>query len=285
MPTKTRARRKPVVAAKPINHNPSNDVITIKGMGWKPDLPDYRDHISELPAQVQQLKVLPDEFDLSGGMPPVYDQGNLGSCTANAIAGVVQYQQIRQNVPEGQNVPSRLFIYYGEREIEDSIPYDAGAFIRDGMKVVKNLGAPPESDWPYVISTFTQRPPDNAYTNALKYQTLKYARAYRASHILRSHIVARKPLIFGFTVFESFWNSAGNFPYVCAMPSDNDSIDGGHAVVITGYKKSDQYGYIYKIRNSWNTSWGDRGYFYMPEAYLLDRGLSDDFWTITLEEG
>lgn len=277
MPTKSRRVREP-------NHSPSNDLHTIKGLGWKPDIPDYRDHDSELPKSVLSLKALPDEFDLSGGMPSIYDQLNLGSCTANAIAATVQYQQIRQNVPEGQNVPSRLFIYYGEREIEGTIPYDDGAMIRDGMKVVKNLGAPPESDWPYVISKFTDKPSDQAYTDALKYQTLKYARCYRTSHVLRSHIVARRPIIFGFTVFESFWNSAGAFPFVCAMPSDNDSIDGGHATVVVGYKKSEQYGFIYKIRNSWNESWGDRGHFYMPEAYLLDRGLSDDFWTITLEE-
>lgn len=264
----------------------TQDSHTIKGLGWKPDYPDFRDHISDIEPEIHRLglKVLPDEFDLSGGMPPVYDQLQLGSCTANAIGAAVQYQQIRQNIAEGQNVPSRLFIYYGEREIEDSISTDSGAMIRDGMKVIKNLGVPAETDWLYNITQFATKPPQVAYDNALKYKTLEYARVYRTSYYLRTHIVARRPVIFGFTVYNSFWNSAGNFPYVCAIPSGNDPVDGGHAVVAVGYKKDPTYGFVYKIRNSWNATWGDRGYFYMPEQYLLDRGLSNDFWNIKLEE-
>lgn len=268
----------------------SNDQHTIKGMGWKPDLPDHRDKDSDIEPEAYRLlrrlglKTLPDEFDISGEMPPIYDQGELGSCTANAIGAAVQYQQIRQNIAEGMNVPSRLFIYYAEREIEGTVSYDAGAMIRDGMKVVKNLGAPAETTWPYDIRRFKQRPPDIAYFAALNFQTLQYARVYRTSYYLRSHIFAHRPIIFGFTVYDSFWNSAGNTPFVCAMPSGNDPIDGGHATVVVGYKKDPKYNYIYKVRNSWNTTWGFNGHFWIPEAYLLDRGLSDDFWNIKLEE-
>lgn len=256
------------------------DVHTIKGLGWRPDTPDHRDLVST----VRRLRVLPDEADLTDKMPPVYDQDDLGACTANAIGAAVQYQQMRQGSPEGANTPSRLFIYYGEREIEGTISYDAGAMIRDGMKVVKNLGAPPETDWPYDIKKFRQKPPAQAYADALNYQTLKYARVYRTSYYLRSHIAVGRPIIFGFTVYESFWNSAGNYPYVCAMPSPGEGVDGGHATLVVGYKHHATMGIIYKIRNSWGDTWGDRGYFYMPEAYLLDRGLSDDFWNILTEE-
>lgn len=252
----------------------------IKGFGWKPDLPDPRDFVSPVPA----LRTLPPSVSLRDKMPVVYDQGDLGSCTANAIAGCVQYQQMLQNEAEGSNVPSRLFIYYCEREMEGSVAYDSGALIRDGMKVVNQIGAPPETDWAYDVTQFAAKPPAQAYTDAANYKTLKYARVYRSSYYLRSHIVVGRPIVFGFTVFNSFWNSAGDPPYICAMPAPNESVDGGHATVCVGYKTTSDGHILYEIRNSWGSSWGDGGYFYMPEAYLLDKGLSSDFWNILTEE-
>src|SRR6476646_6070035 len=137
------------------------------GLGWVPDRPDPRDHIFTL-TRKEATTVLPDHFSLRAKMPPVYDQGQLGSCTANAIGALVQFQQMKEKEPEGSNVPSRLFIYWNERDLEGTTQSDAGAVIRDGMKVIGSVGAPPETDWPYDINKFTVKPPAQAFGDATK---------------------------------------------------------------------------------------------------------------------
>jgi C1A family cysteine protease len=128
----------------------------IKGYGWIPDLPDHRDHLYAAPPP--RLTALPPSTDLRPQCPPVYDQGQLGSCTANAIAGAIEFDQMKQ----GQTpfVPSRLFIYYNERDIEGTVGSDSGAQIRDGIKSVAQQGVCPEPEWPYDITKFTEKPPD-----------------------------------------------------------------------------------------------------------------------------
>src|SRR5437867_4852094 len=139
----------------------------IQWYGWVPDIPDQRDQMYSAPAHV--LAAMPPKVDLRAQCPPVYDQGQLGSCTANAIGGALQFDQIKQG--EQAFVPSRLFIYYNERVMENSVDDDAGAMIRDGIKSVAKLGAPPEDpDWPYVIKNFKKKPPVKAYTDGMKYQ-------------------------------------------------------------------------------------------------------------------
>ena len=119
----------------------------IKRYGWRPDLPDPRDRIFNLEERISLGSALPAKADLGAHMPPIYDQGQLGSCTANGIAACLEYDAIRQG--EAPVTPSRLFIYYNERVIEGDVSTDAGAQIRDGIKVVATEGAPPESEWPY----------------------------------------------------------------------------------------------------------------------------------------
>jgi len=114
---------------------------TIQRYGWTPDLPDQRDFVYAAPTPYQQN--IPSSVDLSKKCPPVYDQGQLGSCTANAIAAAIEFDQKKKFVP------SRLFIYYNERVIEGTVASDAGAQIRDGIKTVANQGVPPEKEWPY----------------------------------------------------------------------------------------------------------------------------------------
>src|SRR5438874_4074423 len=124
-----------------------------KGLGWIPDLPDARDHLYAAPPAM--LTQLPAAVDLRPQCPDVYDQGHLGSCTGNAIAGVIQFDQMRQHLkPPCPFLPSRLFIYYNERVMEHTVHSDAGAQIRDGIKSVSKQGDCPESEWPYDVGKF-----------------------------------------------------------------------------------------------------------------------------------
>ena len=146
-----------------------------KRYGWIPDLPDARDHLFAAPPEV--LAKLPASVDLVPKCPPVYDQGELGSCTGNAIAAAIQFDRIRQDQPLGRElVPSRLFIYYNERVIEGTVDQDAGAMIRDGMKSVAKQGAPHERLWPYVISKFRTKPSPASYEDAAKHPAVLYQR-------------------------------------------------------------------------------------------------------------
>ena len=116
--------------------------------GWAPDLPDHRDHLYSAPQPI--LAKLSPKKSVQAGCPPVYDQGQLGSCTANAIAGAMQFEQKKQELTVF--APSRLFVYYNERDMEGTVNSDAGAQIRDGVKSVADLGVCPETEWPYDIN-------------------------------------------------------------------------------------------------------------------------------------
>src|SRR5579871_3976596 len=145
--------------------------------GWQPDLPDHRDQVYSAPPP--PAAGLPNSVDLRSACPPVYDQGDLGSCTANAIAAALEFDRKKQKLPDF--VPSRLFIYYNERVMEGTVDSDSGAQIRDGIKSVAKLGAPPETEWPYVNieTTFSQQPPAAAYADAKKDRALRYQRVVR----------------------------------------------------------------------------------------------------------
>src|SRR5947209_615952 len=154
-------------------------------------------------APVEVVKQLPETVDLRRQCPPVYDQGQLGSCTANAIGGALEFDQLKQK-QANPFTPSRLFIYYNERAIEHTVDSDSGAQIRDGVKSVHKLGAPPETEWPYDINKFSQKPPENVFTDAKKYQSILYQRLTPTLGQLKGCLAAGFPFVFGFTVYESF---------------------------------------------------------------------------------
>jgi C1A family cysteine protease len=250
----------------------------IKRYGWIPDLPDRRDRI--FAAKPATLRALPPRVDLRDACPPVYDQGQLGSCTAQAIAGVLQFDQARQAQPD-VFTPSRLFIYYNERVIEGTVDEDSGAMIRDGIKTVAKQGAPHEALWPHVIARFRDRPTAAAYRDGSRHQAVLYERLVQTPDQLRGCLAGGFPFVFGFSVYESFESTevarTGDVP----LPRRTESLLGGHAVVAVGYDEPQRR---FFVRNSWGASWGRGGYCTMPDEYLLDQGLSDDFWTITLVE-
>jgi C1A family cysteine protease len=248
-----------------------------RGYGWVPDLPDHRDILYAAP--VAALQALPARVDLRPVCPPeVYDQGQLGSCTANAIAAAIEFDRMKQNLTP-VFTPSRLFIYYNERVMEGTVSSDSGAMIRDGIKSVGKQGAPPESAWPYVISKFKTKPPAPVYRTALQYKVVLYQRLVQNLNQMRGCLAAGFPFVFGFTVYDSFESQAVANTGVVPMPGSDEQVVGGHAVLAVGYDDS-QNRFI--VRNSWGSSWGMAGYFTIPYAYLLDSSLSDDLWTVRL---
>src|SRR5438034_1855762 len=150
------------------------------------------------------LDIQSDQLDyFNTQMPPVYDQGQLGSCTANSIGAILEFNELKQGETDAAP-PSRLFIYYNERAMEGTISQDSGAEIRDGIKSVAQLGAPPETSWPYVITKFARKPPAKAYRDARKHQAIRYARVVQSEMGIQNVLAAGYPISFGFTVYESF---------------------------------------------------------------------------------
>ena len=266
----------------------------IRRYGWTPDLPDHRDLLYATPHPV--ALALPPNADLRPGCPPVYDQGQLGSCTANAIAGAIEFDQIKQKLPEF--TPSRLFIYYNERVIEHTAHSDSGAQIRDGIKSVASQGVCPEAfpnslglpvadTWPYSDQNtdpdpcptcpYAKKPSSGCYTEAKKHTVKLYQRLTPILNTLKGCLASGYPFVFGFTVYESFESPQVAQTGVVPMPGPTEKVVGGHAVVGVGYDDAKKQ---FIVRNSWADSWGIKGYCLMPYAYLTDQNLADDFWTI-----
>ncbi|MFL6072090.1 MAG: C1 family peptidase [Mycobacteriales bacterium] len=243
--------------------------------GWVPDLPDQRDHMFAAPPE--EVGVLPPSVDLRSQCPPVYDQGQLGSCTANAIGGAFEFDLLTQQLTDF--VPSRLFIYYNERAIEGSVDSDSGAMIRDGIKSVAKLGVCAETSWKYDITKFTEKPSDACYQEALNNRLTSYQRVPRVLDQFKGCLAGGRPFVFGFTVYESFESEKVAKTGVVNMPESGEQVLGGHAVLAVGYDDTTQ---SFIVRNSWGAGWGQRGYFTLPYGYLTGRGLSSDFWTVKL---
>jgi C1A family cysteine protease len=246
-----------------------------KGLGYIPDFGDYRDHYLTLPMVTR----LPKVIDLRDKMSPVYDQGQLGSCTGNAIAGAVQFSRMKQGLPDF--IPSRLFIYYNERVIENSVSEDAGAMIRDGIKAVANWGVCPEPEWPYDVNKFADKPTEQAYKDAALNQAVKYARVRQGNSYMRSCLAHGWPFVVGFTVYDAFESDEVASTGVLNMPKPDESVLGGHAVLACGYDDNTKR---YLMKNSWGTEWGQAGYFTMPYDYLANHDLATDLWNVQLCE-
>ena len=210
-------------------------------------------------------------------MPAIYNQLNLGSCVFNSIAAITEYEMVKQGEPDF--MPSRLFMYYNTRVMEGTVGFDSGAEIRDGMKSLATQGVCPESEWPYNVDQFTVQPPQQDYTDALSHLAVQYSTVDQSLSQIQGCLANGYPIVFGFTVFESFESSRVANTGIMPMPSAGEGIVGGHAVVAVGYDDTHQ---TIKVRNSWGPDWGDSGSFHMPYAYILDSNLCDDFWQLTL---
>jgi C1A family cysteine protease len=215
-------------------------------------------------------------IDLRNRCPPVYDQGKLGSCTANALAFGYEYTELVQNI-NNKFIPSRLFIYYNERDIEHTTNKDSGAELFDGIFTLSLLGVCPEKNWEYNISNFTIKPNKECYNIALNHTINNYYAIQQHIEQIKSCLILGFPVIFGFIVYQSFESEEVAKTGIMTMPKENDIIIGGHAVAAVGFDDKKKY---FIIRNSWGDKWGDKGYFYMPYEYMLDNKLCSDFWCI-----
>ena len=259
-----------------INNN--NMARKSKYYGWQPDLPDNRDFIYKATASV--IKKLPEKINLQEHCPPIYYQGQLGSCTANAISAAFQFESKKQHNADSF-MPSRLFIYYNERVIEHTVSSDNGAQIRDGIKSVHKQGVCPESIWPYLPDKFAIKPAPSCYQSAAKNLVTSYHRVTRKLEHMKGCLAEGFPFVFGFTVYESFEGEQVAKTGKLNLPKKGEKLVGGHAVMAVGYDDSSRR---FIVRNSWGSKWGLQGYFTIPYSYLLNENLADDFWTIRLIE-
>lgn len=269
------------------------------GMGWLRDLPDMRDFTSESDKIDEVLsksaplkkarKAMPATVDLRRWCSPIEDQGNIGSCTANAGVGMMEYYE-RHALGKYMDA-SRLFLYKVTRNLM-GFKGDDGAYLRDTMKAMVLFGVPPEKYWPYDTSRFNDEPTGFCYSFAQSYQALRYYRLdppqTQPSDVLKNikqYLAADLPSMFGFSVYSSMPgldDGKGEIPY----PAPGDTLEGGHAVLAVGYDDNKKIGKekgALLIRNSWSTAWGDKGYGWLPYAYV-EHGLADDFWSMVKAE-
>lgn len=222
------------------------------------------------------LQPLPRFISIRASCPPVFDQGALGSCTANAGAAA------RMMLAGTSTVLSRLFLYYKERALHGDEDTDSGAQMRDICRVLRADGICEESYDPYDVGRFTDAPPAEAVRNALQYKITSYATfdgdAKDDLQQIRLYLATKKlPVLIGMDVYESFESpGVANTGWMPMPDTGKEKIVGSHAVLIVGYNDMRE---VLIVRNSWGDSWGDGGYFYMPYNYVKTR-LAYDSWTI-----
>ena len=246
-------------------------------MGLLKSKPDYRDFRYAAPSLV--LAELPGNIDLrpKAATPKIFDQGDLGSCTANASNALVQYVEHKANDPDWDRL-SRLYTYWYSREKIGTTDSDSGAEIRDAFKVLAERGSPRERFWPYDLSQFTVKPPALDY-RAGQHEILEYRALVEGSEQdMQACLAEGFPFVYGFAVYDSFWTiGAGG-----SWSGIRGSIDGYHAVCCWGYDfRPGAFGFTqggWIIRNSWGVGWGDHGYFYVPRTYMSVEAF--DCWTV-----
>lgn len=276
------------------------------GTGWLPPLPDLRDYSEEEPEiakmakklgislKREKLKALPPSIDLRIDFSPIENQQSLGSCTAHAAIGIVEYFQRRAFNKHIDG--SRLFVYKATRNLM-GVTGDTGAWLRNAMGALALCGVPAEKYWPYTDNKpqFDEEPPSFVYAVADNYEALKYfchdplGANIDPSAVLtnvKKYLAAGIPSMFGFYGFPSFSDSSVKGGIPCPCPGEQ--AQWGHAIVAVGYDNQKKIKNTmcnkmttgaFLIRNSWGAEWGDQGYGWLPYEYVLKK-LALDFWSI-----
>ncbi|MEP0857967.1 C1 family peptidase [Trichocoleus sp. DQ-U1] len=239
--------------------------------GYRPDTKDAND--KKYSAHRFQAEKLPPRVDLRHYLTPVEDQGDVGSCTGNAMAGAYEYLAMRQLGTAGD--VSRLFIYYNARSLAGEIDEDAGATLRNCIQVLRKMGACSELTWPYHPERLFHRPHDQAYEEATQFLIDDAERIDVDLYAMKHCLAEGYPFAFGLQLFDSFMRE-GNKGIPMPNPEREES-QGGHAMLCVGYSDKDR---VFVVRNSWGAHWGDKGYCYIPYDYMTNPEYCDDCWTI-----
>lgn len=247
-----------------------------RAMGWKPDVGGVVDKAFGPRFRGVAIK---DSVDLRAKMPPVYDQGAIGSCVGNGTAAALDYAHVKVNPGAKFFAPSRLFIYYQGRVAIGTVNQDSGCQIRDAVASLLKLGSPLETLWPYRESKFKIRPPQAAYKDGLKHQAITAYKAETVEDVQRA-LSLDLPVVFGVPVYNAIMNLSYN-SYTLPMPAAGERSVGGHCMVVVGYRKADS---MLIVRNSWGSSWGRVGHMLMPFAYWNQFQRQTDAWIISVAE-
>lgn len=256
-----------------------NSKQRIRGLGWRPDVPDFRDYQWQSSLKITRLPKSKDLTKKIKWLSP-FDQGELGSCTANAISMAMSYYVAQKNKKKkfSSSRFSRLFIYYNERVVEGTVNSDSGAQIRTGIKSVVKQGDCSERSWPYRIDRFKDKPSGKCYDLALKNRIPKYQRVEQDATSIRMALAQGHPIVCGIAIYSSFMSETVAKTGVVSIPSPREKLLGGHAVLIVGY---DTRANTVKVLNSWGSRWGKKGYFTLPFGYVTNSDLADDLWIFT----
>lgn len=261
-----------------------------RAYGWNPQRPDHRDRSYNLEERIYTGEQLPKTADLWPNVPNIWDQLTIGSCTAHGSLRAFLIACIKAGV----SVPmlSRLMQYYDARALEGTAGQDSGASVRDAIKALAKNGCAPESEWPYDVSKYAEKPPAACYTDAKQYLPVKYQAITVGGPgaPMRTAVASGMAIVFGFGVPQSFEHyDAKN--EVFGLPQADDRIIGGHCVAVTGYDFSCKHHPVpyFICDNSWGSGWGGSwgGAHSVGGRFALDYrwfdpsvGMANDLWVI-----
>lgn len=241
---------------------------------------DERDYQFEKMINLKLTTALPISYRIKNDyIPGILDQGNLGSCTANAASNAVKCIIVKENRTVFQ--PSRLYIYWFTRYIEHTTSSDSGASLRDTMIAINKNGSCDEELWPYIISKYTIKPPTNAINNGIaNKKNFVYMSVQQNLNSIKNAISQNFPIVIGIDVYSSFESEQVTKTGIVPMPNVNtEQLLGGHAIMMISYDDTKK---VFGFMNSWGKSWGNHGFFTLPYGYVLSSQLAFDFWTIKL---
>lgn len=250
-------------------------MLKIRRFGWIRQHPDFNDKFFKFRRNTAVPVLSSTDLRSDPGTLPVRDQGDLGSCTGHGVGHVLEFGAVKSG--GGRFSLSPLQIYAAGRTVEGTYSQDTGCQIRDVLKAVAQYGACLEEAWPYDVSKFADPLPDYVVFDAAHRKAISYHAVDQTENAIKGCLSEGFPVVYGFSVYESFESDAVAKSGVVPMPRRRENQVGGHCVAIDGYKTNGA-GYI--VRNSWGETWGQGGYCIMPEQYVHDPDLSSDFWTV-----